>query len=285
MSQLFGFPSGLAGGSKETVYTTSQNTSRTTNYTTNYSTGWTTDHHTTPGLTGNHHQGPFTSEWYIYVVGLQGYGLRVELYGSPMTSLAMSSLSFDGYSSSGSRGKMPCHYATQQGSDWKLVGSPGTPYSLNINSSFGGSGSSADVGYIKSALYDALGRVNSAYHKHAAISYTGGTSSGWNSLPMRNPHGLLGNNNRYLFNFDHYNTVNGQYYKVFSWAEFDVESLHYDNNAYMYKCNCPARGFFRINDGGSGYTTSYTTNKSTSKTTSRTTSYSTSHSTSHITYG
>jgi len=44
MSQLFGFPSGLSGGSKETEYTTNWNTNRTTNYTTNwtysYNTSW-----------------------------------------------------------------------------------------------------------------------------------------------------------------------------------------------------------------------------------------------------
>lgn len=42
MSQLFGFPSGLSGGSKETEYTTNFNTNHSTSYPTNYNTSWNT---------------------------------------------------------------------------------------------------------------------------------------------------------------------------------------------------------------------------------------------------
>tara|TARA_X000000950_G_scaffold95024_1_gene119761 strand:+ start:2025 stop:2543 length:519 start_codon:yes stop_codon:yes gene_type:complete len=43
MSHLFGFPSGLSGGSKETEYLTNWNTDQTTNYTSNWSVSFQTN--------------------------------------------------------------------------------------------------------------------------------------------------------------------------------------------------------------------------------------------------
>lgn len=53
MSNLFGFPSGLSGGSKETEYTTNFNTSHTTAYTTNWNTSQGTSRGTSHGTSRN----------------------------------------------------------------------------------------------------------------------------------------------------------------------------------------------------------------------------------------
>ena len=85
MSQLFGFPSGLSGGSKETSYdttwstdrstlkntnfTTQRSTSRTTNYTTNFSTDRTTFSHNTSASVSYDVPKSFID----YTLGFDGY--------------------------------------------------------------------------------------------------------------------------------------------------------------------------------------------------------------------
>jgi len=67
MSQLFGFPSGLSGGSKETEYNTSWDTIRNTNYTsyfnTSRNTSWTASSSSTVTMLGTNRYATLSGNW------------------------------------------------------------------------------------------------------------------------------------------------------------------------------------------------------------------------------
>lgn len=318
MSNLFGFPSGLSGGSKETSYLTNYNTSHVTNYNTTWNTNRSTDYNTsnstshstsstttwstaTSSFFGNTFQGPFTGAKRMKFV-IHPNQVQVHFASMNTTTYQGGSATNVGYS-----GYMAPEYQTNPIASPHIAGYD-TPY-LNVLSSsypsFAGSGSSSDLAAAKHMLQWSLDRVAESTHKFATTAKTGGTRGEWNSHPIRNPYGALGSNDAYLFHFDHggvHTNVNGtQFYKVFAWGQFDWNSFYYDNATYQYEMESPRWGFYHwIEHTGTGSTqastskatnytttfpTSYTTTFQTTDGTSHTTTYNTNHTTSHITYG
>jgi hypothetical protein len=316
MSNLFGFPSGLSGGSKETEYSTNYNTSHVTNYNTNWNTNRSTDYNTsnstshstsitttwstaTPAVSfvGQNFQGPFSGEKRLKFA-IHPNNIQVSLSSFKTSLYQGGSPNIVGYA-----GYLCPAYQTNHGSS-PHIGGYDTPYLNVLGSSYptyGGTNSPADMAAAKHMLQWCLDRVAQSTHKFASTSYTGGTRGEWNSLPIRNPYGALGSNDAYLLNFDHGGTHNGEFYKVFAWVQFNWNSFYWDNANYGYEMDSPRWGFYHwIEQSGTrntqastskatNYTTtfptSYTTTFQTTDGTSHTTTYNTNHTTSHITYG
>ena len=308
MSNLFGFPSGLSGGSKETEYTTNYDTSRTTNYNTDWDTDRSTDkntakdtNHVTTGvntywstgyseLTGAQYTGPWyhgtMEKWLVCTVAESVIQCNVPSY---KTSLGGTNGYWLGWS-----GFLIPAYATNWRSSPHIAGSD-TPYGSGLPGGWGGTSSSGDLNTAKSALQTALGYVKSSTHSTAHTNYSSGDAALWNSFPI---HGHFGEDS-YLLAVDHTGTHNG-FYKVFPYIKLDWSRFYHDAN-YSYKIGLSEWGFYYWTESSGNRQTSKTTNKYTLRSTTAPTSYTTTfqttqgtdktttfnthHTTSHITYG